>query len=363
MEAVPTAVFITRDPGSETITGNRAARELVELPLSANLSKSALEKERPMGWQEMRNGVPVAAQDLPLQRAARGQEVRDYEMDLVFQDGTVKSVVGNATPLRDADGNPQGGIAVLMDVTARKLAEERVLRLNEDLEERARDLDVANEELERLATSLALDLRSPLVSLQSVSHVVAQDYGTQLPPGAQQLFQLIHANAQEMEELTQGLLRLMRVTRQTLRKQELYPEEIVRAAWADLQTEGRAPQVEMTVDHLPTCHADPLLLKQVWANLLSNALQATRRREYARIEIGAHLEGNRTVYFVRDNGVGFDMAYAGIIFRAFQRYHRPEDWDGSGVGLAIVERIIRRHGGRVWAEGVVNEGATFYFEV
>jgi light-regulated signal transduction histidine kinase (bacteriophytochrome) len=300
---------------------------------------------------------------LPLQQATRGKEVRDYEMDLVFADGTVKAVVGNATPLRDENGNPQGGIAVLTDVTQRKLAGERIRRLNEGLEQRAGELEVANEELERLATSLALDLRSPLVSIHSLSHVIAQDYGAQLPPQAQQLFQLIHANAEEMEELTQGLLQLMHVTRQTLRKQELNPEEIVRAAWAELQPEREGRQVELAVGGLPPCVADPLLLKQVWSALLSNALQATRDKQQACIEVGARPEEKRMVYFVKDNGMGFDMSYAGTIFRAFQRYHRPEEWAGSGVGLAVVDTIIRRHGGRVWAEGAVNEGATFNFEV
>ncbi len=266
--------------------------------------------------------------------------------------------------------SPERGyfMAVFENITARKRAEEslqaamhRIQKLNEDLEQRAGELEVANEDLERLATSLALDLRSPLVSLQSVSRLIAQDYGAELPPQAQRLFQLIDANAEEMDQLTQGLLQMMRVTRQTLRKQELNPEEIVRAALTELSPECEGRQVEFTVGHLPSCRADPLLLKQVWVNLLSNALKFTRPRDQARIEIGARPEGNGIVYFVKDNGVGFDMSYAGTIFRAFQRYHHAEEWGGTGVGLAIVESIVRRHGGRVWAEGVVKEGATFYF--
>ncbi len=371
MEAAPTAIFVTRDPDARTISGNRAARELVALPPDANISKTAPEEERPTGWQEMRDGIPIPSQDLPLQQAARGVEVRDYEMDLVFRDGTIKSTLGNATPLRDEKGQPHGGMAVLVDVTGRKRAEEtlrealhRIQVLNRDLEERANQLEVANEELERLATSLSFDLRSPLVSLRSVSRVLAQDYGAQLPPQALSLFQLVQANADEMERLTQGLLQLMRVTRQTVRPQELNTEEIVRAAWTDLQSESGDRQVEFAVDPLPVCYADPLLLKQVWTHLLSNALKATRTRAQARISVGARRRGDRTSYFVQDNGVGFDMWYAGTIFRAFQRYHHSDEWQGgSGVGLAIVESIIRRHGGRVWAEGAINLGATFYFEL
>lgn len=310
--------------------------------------------------------------------AKRRQGVAEiHELKLVRKDGSPLWTIVHATPRFDPDGQFAGSMSLLTDITERKQveqslhlamqtlreSEERVLRLNEDLEERAGELEAANEELERLATSLALDLRSPLVSLRGVSHVLTQDYGAQLPPQAQPLFQLIDANAEEMEGLTQGLLKLMHVTRQTLRKQELDTEDIVRAALTELQPERAAHPVEITVGDLPACRADPLLLKQVWVHLLSNALQATRARARAHIEIGARPEENRTIYFVKDNGLGFDMSYAGTIFRAFHRYHRPEEWKGSGVGLAIVDSIVRRHGGRVWAESAVNAGATFFFEV
>lgn len=249
------------------------------------------------------------------------------------------------------------------ELAQRKAAEERILRLNEDLEQRADELQVANEELEQLATSLALDLRAPLVSLRGLSKAIAHDYGKKLPPQARPLFRLIQQNADEMEQLTQGLVKLMRVTRQTLRKQAVSPTEIVRAALADLEPERAGRDVAITLGDLPATRADPLLLKQVWVNLLSNALKATRECEHASIEIGARLTGGRSIYLVRDNGIGFDMEYAGTIFRAFQHYHHPEEWSGSGVGLAIVENIVRRHNGRVWAESAVGQGATFYFEL
>lgn len=312
--------------------------------------------------QAIRSFSALAASNM----AFRTMEVRSF--DAV---GNLRFLEISGTPFCNAAGKLQGYRGISRDITERKQADESLQRamrqiqtLNRDLERRADELEVANEELERLAASLAVDLRAPLVSLRSVSRVLAQDYSAQLPPQAQSLFQLIQANADEMEALTQGLLQLMRVVRQTLHPQELNPEGIIRAAWAELEPERAACDVEFTIDSLPDCHADPHLLKQIWGNLLSNALKATRRKEHARIQVGGYSRGKRNFYFVQDNGIGFDMSYAGTIFRPFQRYHHADEWPiGSGVGLAIVESIIRRHGGRLWAEGAINQGATFYFEV
>ncbi len=314
---------------------------------------------KPEEWasaQAVQKGVSVIGQFLEIQRF----------------DGSHAFVVNSGSPVRDARGNIIGCVIAIQDVTPLKRAEERIQKLNRDTEQRAQELEVANEELERLATSLAYDLRSPLVSIHSVAQTIAQDYGAALPPQALELFKLIHANAQEMEQLTQGLLRLMRVTRQPLHRQAIAPGEMVHALWRDLEPEYAGRQVEIEIRDLPECTADPLLLKEVWKELLLNALKFTRVRAHARIEIGSTLNPVLTrqlgmngdggcTYYVRDNGVGFEMSYAGRIFRPFQRYHHPEEFGGAGVGLAIVERIIRRHGGRVWAEGTLDHGATVYF--
>jgi signal transduction histidine kinase len=254
------------------------------------------------------------------------------------------------------------------EVTERKQAEaalreamHRIQSLNTDLQARAAELEVANEELERLAASLALDLRSPLIAINSMTRMIAQDYGAQLPAQTQHLFELIRGNTEEMDQLTQGLAKLMRITRQPVQKRFVNPEEVVRDVLKELESDCAGRQVVTKVGPLAACQADPLLLKQIWVNLLSNALKFTRTRQIAQIEIGSRPEGDRVAYFCKDNGVGFDMSYAGTIFQPFQRFHHPEEWGGSGVGLAIVEGIVRRHGGRVWAESEVDKGATFYF--
>jgi light-regulated signal transduction histidine kinase (bacteriophytochrome) len=166
-----------------------------------------------------------------------------------------------------------------------------------------------------------------------------------------------------MGNLIDDLLALSRLGRQSLNKQQVAPADVVRQALVDLRLEQDGRQVEVVVGDLPACEADPALLRQVFVNLLSNALKFTRSRELAHIEVGWDNEDAGGAYFVRDNGVGFDMQYVGKLFRVFQRLHRAEEYEGTGVGLAIVQLIVNRHGGRAWAEAELERGATFYFTI
>ncbi len=161
--------------------------------------------------------------------------------------------------------------------------------------------------------------------------------------------------------LIDDLLAFSHLSRQPLNRQLVRPADLVRQCVDELRSEQQGRRVEIAIGDLPACQADPALLKQVWMNLMSNALKYTRKQEVAAIEVGSREQAGACVYFVKDNGMGFDMQYADKLFGVFQRLHRPEDYEGTGVGLAIVQRIIHRHGGRVWAEAAVNQGATFYF--
>jgi light-regulated signal transduction histidine kinase (bacteriophytochrome) len=173
--------------------------------------------------------------------------------------------------------------------------------------------------------------------------------------------QLLRSNTQQMGRLIDDLLALSHLGRQPLTRQPVAPAALVRQVLADLHSEQEGRHVDVSIGDLPVCQADPGLLRQVFLNLLSNALKFTRRREVAVVEIGCREEKGPCVYFVRDNGVGFDMRYVHKLFGVFQRLHSAEEYEGTGVGLAIVQRIIHRHGGRVWAEAEVDKGATFYF--
>lgn len=276
-----------------------------------------------------------------------------------------------AEELRVANMNLED--ALTQEHAARAEAEERrraleqsereIENLNRDLEMRAAQLEMVNKELEAFSYSVSHDLRTPLNAIDSFADLLLHEYGATLDAGAREYLGLIAGNAKQMTQLVEGLLRLSRLGRQAVEKQAVAPAELVRRVIQELdpQTQGRS--IEITIGDLPRCLADPVLLRQVYANLLSNAIKFTRPRPTAEIQVGWSDEcgGHRCVYWVRDNGVGFDSRRADKLFGVFQRLHSEDEYEGTGIGLALVQRIIHRHGGSVWAESQVGEGATFYF--
>lgn len=246
----------------------------------------------------------------------------------------------------------------------RRVAQE-LRELNEQLEERVRErtaeLEAALQELEAFSYSISHDLRAPLRAIGGFSGILLNEYTTYLPPEGQRYLRLVVDNVQEMGQLINDLLTFSRTGREPLRKQRVELTELVRQSLDVLQHECEGRETDVRIGPLPACTADPALLKQVLVNLLSNALKFTRRRSPAIIEVGCRSENGRTVYFVRDNGVGFDMLYAHKLFGVFQRLHSAQEYEGTGVGLAIAQRIVQRHGGRLWAEAEVDRGAVFYF--
>ena len=204
-------------------------------------------------------------------------------------------------------------------------------------------------------------MRSPLRTMDGFSQALVEDYGPQLPEEGRRYLQTIREGAQRMGALIDDLLEFARLSQQALKKQTVDMDMLVRTALEELESSQQERQIEIRRGELPPCLGDPALLKQVWLNLISNALKYTRERKPAIVEIGCTQVNGVNTYFVRDNGTGFDMQYAPKLFGVFQRLHRVEDYEGTGVGLAIVQRVVHRHGGRVWAEAAVDRGATFNF--
>jgi signal transduction histidine kinase len=335
------------DPAGRVQRCNRALADILRRPADQIVGRSPAELG--LSW-------PARAGDTP------GRKSVEQELGGHWYRLTIDPVPGEA-------GGPAGAIGILADVTDRRRADEAIRKLNEDLERRVAartaELQAANDELEAFAYSVSHDLRSPLRALDGFSRILLEEHAAALPREAREYLQGVRGNAQKMGRLIDDLLQFSRLGRQFIDKQLVSPADLVRQALTELRSEQEGRSVEIVIGTLPPCEGDPALLQQVWLNLLSNALKYTRKQPAARIEISGEAcrgpDGEECVYRVRDNGAGFDMKYARRLFGVFQRLHPARDYEGTGVGLAIVQRIVHRHGGHVWAEAAVNEGATFSF--
>jgi len=253
-------------------------------------------------------------------------------------------------------------VIILVAIIAERIEKIRKLNdLNKQLQNQSEKLEDANQELEAFAYSVSHDLRVPLRAIDGFSRILVEDYEDKLDEEGIRLLNIVRENTAKMGHLIDDILLLSRASRQEMVLNEIDMAALAKSVYDDFQTDVADRDVEFIIGDIPNAYGDRAMLGQVFQNLIGNAIKFTRNNNPAIIEVGGEKEGKEIVYYVKDNGAGFDMKYINKLFGLFQRLHSPEEFEGTGVGLSIVQRVIRRHGGSVWGEGAVGEGATIYF--
>jgi PAS domain S-box-containing protein len=293
-------------------------------------------------------------------RLGAGGETVNLENRYRCQDGSYRWFSWNARAAL-----PQKLIyAAARDITEQKESRENIVRLNEQLKNHTVQLETANKELEAFSYSVSHDLRAPVRHIDGFVKMLAKHANGSLDERGRRFLNIIEDAAHQMGALIDDLLLFSRMSRSDLHPANVALNSLVDEAIASLHPEMNGRNIQWRIGSLPPAQADPAMLRQVWVNLIANAIKYSRPRNPAEIEIGGSDAGRgESVYYVRDNGVGFDMQYVEKLFGVFQRLHRSEEFEGTGIGLANVRRIVSRHGGRTWAESRLNEGATFYFSL
>ncbi|HLO18227.1 MAG TPA: PAS domain S-box protein, partial [Anaerolineales bacterium] len=290
-----------------------------------------------------------------------GKPLVDLEEWVVWPDGTETWVSTTKVPLRNSNGETIGIFGISRDITERKRTEQAIRQLNADLEKQADQLQAANKELEAFSYSVSHDLRAPLRAIDGYTRILVEDYEATLDDEGRRVCGIISAEARRMGQLIDDLLAFSRLGRKQMYASKIDMNALAVSVFSELMKEEKRERIDFQIAKLHPIKGDASLIRQVWINLLSNAIKFSSKKERAIIEVGNKQTPEENIYYVRDNGAGFDMEYANKLFGVFQRLHSESEFDGTGVGLAIVQRIIRRHGGRVWAQGEMEKGATFYF--
>jgi PAS domain S-box-containing protein len=266
------------------------------------------------------------------------------------------------TPIYHTDGSISKH-AMILDITERKKAEEEITRLNRDLEENIAKLKTVNAELETFSYSISHDLKTPVIAVEGFSRILFEKYANQFDGKGKKILSMISGSALQMRELIDDLLAFFTLGRKKLKLSTIDLGKIANEIFDQLRAVHQGRAMQLSINLSPVVSADKTMIRQVILNLLSNAIKYSRTKMITAIEFGGWIETGNAVYYLKDNGIGFPMEQAGRLFEVFERLHPPDEFEGTGIGLATVKRIVQRHGGEVWAHSKVNEGATFYFSI
>jgi PAS domain S-box-containing protein len=360
----PDGLVTSFNPAAERLLGY-AADEVVgkQTPALWHDREEVLERARLLSAEFGETVAPGF--EVFVHRARRGLP-DEQEWTFRRKDGSRVPVFLSITALRDEQDRITGFLGLASDLTERKRAQEEIQTLNRDLErrvaERTSQLEAANKELEAFSYSVSHDLRAPLRAINGYSHILLEEYAASLDEEGRRDLENIRRNADRMGDLIDDILDFSRTSRQEMAMQAVNMAAMVREIFDEARAEVPERNIVLRLEgDLPAARGDRTMIHQVLTNLITNAVKFTARAAEAVIEISGTVAGDEIIYRVSDNGVGFDMEYAGKLFGVFQRLHGAGDFPGTGIGLAIVKRVVTRHGGRVWAEGKVGEGATIYF--
>ncbi len=293
----------------------------------------------------------------------RGEFPNEFENYWMTKDGSRRLIAWSNTALLDDHGSVAYVIGTGIDITERKRAEEAMNRLNNNLRCQAIKLETINKELEAFSYTVSHDLRNPLLGIKGLCRILLERHSNNLDEEGEKFLRIIQSSTQEMLKLVDDLLAFFISGNQQLKLSNIEMNELARAVFEELKGVASGRTLHPLFGMLPPVCGDQGMIRQVFLNLISNAIKFTRPRKIGIIAIGGQFIGNENIYYVRDNGIGFDMESSDKLFVAFQRLSNGKKFDGTGLGLAIVQRIIHRHGGKVWAEGTIGRGATFYFSL
>ncbi len=303
-----------------------------------------------------------------IEETLKGERMEVVEINILHLDGDIRTLLWNSANIMSKDGKTAiATIAQGNDITERILAEAEIKKLNETLEQkitdRTKQLEDANKELEAFSYSISHDLRAPLRHIGGFIDLLTKSNSDQLDDSGIRYLKIISETSVEMGNLIDALLTFSRLSRTELQRTTINSNKMVKSVINSLSDDTADRNIEINVEELPIVMGDEALMFQVWVNLISNAVKYTRKKDKAEISIGGKIENDKIVFFVKDNGAGFNMKYVDKLFGVFQRLHKARDFEGIGIGLANVSRILMRHGGECWAESEIDKGATFFFSV